>query len=198
MKKFLTILFITVFTLTSCKNEAETKESTIPKVVVPFTQVAIPQENQTVATSQPNQNQSIMYQNNAAQYTTTQVQTVAAPVKVAKGMNPSHGQPGHRCDIPVGAPLNSPIATSKTAAPQVVSNTSVTVPSATVTPTPKGMNPAHGQPGHRCDIPVGAPLNSPIAIVKPATTEAVSNYSVTVPATNETTAPTPAVATPAK
>jgi hypothetical protein len=22
-------------------------------------------------------------------------------------MNPSHGQPGHRCDIAVGAPLNS-------------------------------------------------------------------------------------------
>lgn len=24
----------------------------------------------------------------------------------------------------------------------------------------KGLNPAHGQPGHRCDIAVGAPLNS--------------------------------------
>ena len=28
--------------------------------------------------------------------------------EVAEGMNPPHGQPGHRCDIPVGAPLNSP------------------------------------------------------------------------------------------
>ena len=26
---------------------------------------------------------------------------------VAAGMNPAHGQPGHRCDIAVGAPLNS-------------------------------------------------------------------------------------------
>jgi hypothetical protein len=205
MKNLTALLFIIPFALTSCKNEAETKESTVPKVVVPFTQVAIPQQNQTVATPQPNQNQSIMYQNNGAQYTTTQnttapVQTVAAPVKVAKGMNPSHGQPGHRCDIPVGAPLNSPIATGKTTAPQVVSNTSVTVPSATatVTPTPKGMNPPHGQPGHRCDISVGAPLNSPVAAAKPTTTQAAPNYSLTVPTTNETTAPTPAVTPPAQ
>jgi hypothetical protein len=198
MKNLTTLLFIIPLALTSCKNEAETKESTIPKVVVPFTQVAIPQQNQTVATPQPNQNQSIMYQNSGVQYTTTQVQTVAAPVKVAKGMNPSHDQPGHRCDIPVGAPLNSPIATGKTTAPQVVSNTSVTVPSATVAPTPKGMNPPHGQPGHRCDISVGAPLNSPVAAAKPVTTQAASNYSLTVPATNETTAPTPAVTPPAQ
>ncbi len=27
---------------------------------------------------------------------------------IAPGMNPPHGQPGHRCDIPVGAPLDSP------------------------------------------------------------------------------------------
>ena len=25
----------------------------------------------------------------------------------AEGMNPPHGQPGHRCDIAVGAPLDS-------------------------------------------------------------------------------------------
>jgi hypothetical protein len=29
---------------------------------------------------------------------------------VATGMNPQHGQAGHRCDIAVGAPLNSPVA----------------------------------------------------------------------------------------
>ena len=31
---------------------------------------------------------------------TTQTQTQTAP-----GMNPPHGQPGHRCDVAVGAPL---------------------------------------------------------------------------------------------
>jgi hypothetical protein len=40
------------------------------------------------------------------------------------------------------------------------------------------MNPQHGQPGHRCDIAVGAPLNS-----KPA---AATTTPVPVPATTET------------
>lgn len=101
--------------------------------------------------------------------------TVAAPAKVAKGMNPPHGQPGHRCDIAVGAPLNSPVAKTTTAAastPQsgtATQNFTVTPPPA-ANPVPallstettqkvaEGMNPAHGQPGHRCDIAVGAPL----------------------------------------
>lgn len=98
--------------------------------------------------------------------------TVAAPVKVGKGMNPSHGQPGHRCDIPVGAPLNSPVAAKTTPAastPQGGTMTqNVTVPAGNPVPAllstdanktvAEGMNPAHGQPGHRCDIAVGAPL----------------------------------------
>src|SRR5690606_8150006 len=30
-------------------------------------------------------------------------------------LNPSHGQPGHRCEIPIGAPLNSsPAASTQT------------------------------------------------------------------------------------
>jgi hypothetical protein len=39
--------------------------------------------------------------------------------------------------------------------------------------TAPGMNPAHGQPGHRCDIPVGQPLNS-----QPAATPASQNINV--------------------
>ncbi|WP_316635133.1 hypothetical protein [uncultured Flavobacterium sp.] len=99
--------------------------------------------------------------------------TTAAPVKVAKGMNPSHGQPGHRCDIPVGVPLNSPVAKPVAATPAQSGSTSQNF---TVTPPPannavpallstekpvttaEGMNPPHGQAGHRCDIAVGAPL----------------------------------------
>ncbi|QGK75936.1 hypothetical protein [Flavobacterium sp. SLB02] len=100
------------------------------------------------------------------------VTTTATPVKVAKGMNPPHGQPGHRCDIPVGSPLNSPVA-KQPAANTAQSGT--TSQNFTVTPPPAnnavpallsteetavadGMNPAHGKPGHRCDIAVGAPL----------------------------------------
>jgi hypothetical protein len=38
-----------------------------------------------------------------------------------------------------------------------------TVPQTTPSPTAAGLNPPHGQPNHRCDIAVGAPLNSPPA-----------------------------------
>jgi len=193
MKNLLTPLSIIAFAFISCKNEAETKT---PKVVVPFYQVTNQQQNQTLATPQPNQGQSL-YPATSVQNTTTQVQT-AAPVKVAKGMNPPHGQPGHRCDIAVGAPLNSPVATNS-ASPQVVSNTGATVVSSTTVATlqtPKGMNPPHGQPGHRCDIAVGAPLNSPAATDKPATPQVVPNYIVSPPTTSETPASTPAETTP--
>lgn len=93
---------------------------------------------------------------------TTQAQTQTAP-----GMNPPHGQPGHRCEIAVGAPLNSKPA--QKSQPQTVTPKPVEQPvmnvnsksgSTTIvgTTTPPGMNPPHGQEGHRCDIAVGAPL----------------------------------------
>lgn len=193
MKILLTTLSIIAFVLISCKNEAEKQT---PKVVVPFYQVGNQQQNQTLATPQPNQGQSL-FPTTSPQNTTTQVQTVA-PVTVAKGMNPPHGQPGHRCDIPVGAPLNSPVAVNSTT-PQVVSSSSQSVPTTTVTTvkTPKGMNPPHGQPGHRCDIPVGSALNSPVATAKPVTPQVTPNFVVSPPTTSETPAPTPAVDNPA-
>lgn len=99
--------------------------------------------------------------------------TNAPPIlqNVAAGVNPAHGQPTHRCDIAVGAPLTSK-PTINTA---ISSNIKPAAPSAVVSTPPgqkvaPGMNPAHGQPNHRCDLAVGEPLNS-----KPAanTTKAV-------------------------
>lgn len=94
------------------------------------------------------------------------VQLQPAAMPVAKGMNPPHGQPGHRCDIAVGAPLNSKPA-AQPAAPATATTPvaapappPVTVQKAAPVATAPGMNPPHGQPGHRCDISVGAPLNS--------------------------------------
>lgn len=98
-----------------------------------------------------------------------------APVVTKPGMNPPHGQPGHRCDISVGAPLNSPVAkpASKTtgvvppATITSIPNTTTTTSGNTSTPailnsettaTAPGMNPPHGQEGHVCSIAVGAPL----------------------------------------
>ena len=89
----------------------------------------------------------------------------------AGGLNPAHGEPGHICDIAVGAPLNSQLAPKNTPVitaptPNAAPTLSPATPTATpVTPSPAaavitapGMNPPHGQPGHDCDIAVGAPL----------------------------------------
>jgi hypothetical protein len=96
-------------------------------------------------------------------------------------LNPPHGEPFHRCDIPVGAPLSSaPANTTRqatpgpavSAAPRTTSNpTAPTIENAmrrnssqtqntapANTGTKPALNPPHGQPWHRCDIAVGSPL----------------------------------------
>jgi len=71
-------------------------------------------------------------------------------------LNPPHGQPGHRCDIAVGAPLNS----TPTAQP-MISQPASNAPAVSL---PGGssngvrLNPPHGQPGHDCSVEVGKPL----------------------------------------
>ncbi|MBK1894509.1 hypothetical protein [Chryseobacterium paridis] len=108
----------------------------------------------------------------------TNTQNTVTPIAVtAPGMNPPHGQPGHRCDIPVGQPLNSKPAPAQATQNVTVNNNGsqtiqidpnslqpgkFTVDNKTgkAVKTAPGMNPPHGQPGHRCDIPVGQPLNS--------------------------------------
>lgn len=102
------------------------------------------------------------------------IQPMSAPTPALNNsnvkLNPEHGQPGHRCDIPVGAPLNSPPAS--TPAVPVQSNSGPVTLQPTKAPMPVQtapapaisqsgnvkLNPEHGQPGHRCEIPVGAPL----------------------------------------
>jgi hypothetical protein len=100
------------------------------------------------------------------------VNTSATPPE----LNPPHGEPFHRCDIPVGSPLNAAPAKSATVqtAPQVnrtgmaptlenaarLNNPQAnnpTAPTVANTSKPK-LNPPHGQPFHRCEIPVGSPL----------------------------------------
>jgi hypothetical protein len=68
-------------------------------------------------------------------------------------LNPEHGVAGHRCDLPVGAPLSSSSGTPAPGVNQIPMQTTPSAPPAGVT-----TNPAHGLPGHRCDLPVGAPL----------------------------------------
>ena len=145
MKKIIVPAFIAFTVITSCGNsEAET---TTPSSTTPAS-VTTPA---TTSNVQPVQN--------------PQPSTVQAPVvnanPTAAGLNPAHGQPGHRCDISVGAPLNSAPNPTANTAPQQVVTPSVQAPiTAQPAVTAPGMNPQHGQPGHRCDIAVGALLNS--------------------------------------
>lgn len=144
MKNYIGLLLLAGLALNSCKNEQDTKEST-STAVIPFTEVGNKMRNEAAAKV-------------ATPTNTTATNTPI--VATAKGMNPPHGQAGHRCDIPVGAPLNSPAASAQpnskvTTTPQMT--VTPTTP-ATTTPTPEGMNPPHGQEGHRCDIAVGAAL----------------------------------------
>jgi len=131
--------------------------------------------------------------NNAATITPQSQQVNTA----APALNPAHGQPGHRCDISVGAPLPgsagvniNPQPTVSAVSP-VINNASapknlnLSASSATVAGSPK-LNPAHGQPGHRCDISVGAPLPEAGASVQSAPT-------VTAPPVNN---PTPVLNLP--
>ncbi len=100
--------------------------------------------------------------------------TVQSP-DVTTMLNPPHGQPYHRCDIAVGAPLNTPVGIKPSTPakpqaqpqmqlkPQPQSQPVNTAPQTSPIQTTAGLNPPHGQPNHRCDIAVGAPLNSPPA-----------------------------------
>ena len=162
-------LFVFTLLFSSCKKEEEAVTTSEPptEIISPNVE-AIPSETYVQPNSQydtPVQSQTIT--------PTTQAVT-QAPVVTKPGMNPAHGQPGHRCDIAVGASLNSPVVKptgqgSGTVQPTTITNSSTTIPATTATPailnptsettaTAPGMNPPHGQAGHECGIAVGAPL----------------------------------------
>ena len=168
---------IVICCLCACASNEQDDEANLTNtdssksvIITPSTQkmvnpgATVPGGGQAVPTPLPQPNQAPL--------------TITAP-----GMNPPHGQPNHRCDIAVGAPLNSPIAkpvnqTVPTTTTPVVPSTATPVQTTTQIETPAGMNPPHGKPGHRCDIAVGAPLNSPVT--KPAT-QTITPTPVIVP-----------------
>lgn len=170
MKSKIVLSAVMSFTLlaVSCKKEEETttSDSKPKEIIMPRVQPIPAQSTQPVIQNMPTQGQQPVTTNQAV--TTTQT-----PVATKPGMNPPHGQPGHRCDIAVGAPLNSPKTTKPaatgagTAIVQQVTPTTTSQPAAAPailspnseqTTTAPGMNPPHGQPGHQCGIAVGAPL----------------------------------------
>lgn len=160
-KTIFSFILAAAFVTISCKNELEPQESVTESesVVVADDNVApIDATNAGTDMQAPPVQMNPQVQQQQQQQPTSQ--------KVAPGMNPAHGQPGHRCEIPVGAPLNSAPAAGTKPAPTLSSGPIQNNPPA-ATPSilnpasstvKAGMNPEHGQPGHRCDIAVGQPL----------------------------------------
>jgi hypothetical protein len=96
--------------------------------------------------------------------------------------NPPHGQPGHRHDLPDGAPL--PVESAGSSTISVANTNNISLSNLTGQPDSiasrsVAVNPPHGQPGHTCAIPVGAPLSS-----------APANATTTTAATSAATAKT--------
>jgi len=167
MKKYLFTLVIIASTMIACNSTNEstnTSESTSKDTSI--------QNNSTSGSIESVQSPSTESGNTfttpsaASGLPTTSAKPAAA---TAPGMNPPHGEPGHLCEIAVGAPLNSAPATPAPTVKSigtVASPAPVSISTPTVSPTPSaapaatapGMNPAHGQPGHDCAIPVGSPL----------------------------------------
>jgi hypothetical protein len=209
MKVTVTAVFLSVVMLTSCGGSSSEKEYVSP------TAAAAPVTNADTMAKKNAAGIEQILGANTAKPTAVQVpvnvpanntEPVAVPVAVngtpvatpttAAGLNPAHGQPGHRCELAVGAPLNSAPAAAPAAQPQaqpitVKQNAPTIIPSEIkAAPAAAGMNPAHGQPGHRCDIAVGAPLNSKPAAAKPAAaTPAIQPAIAQQPAPVTPTAP---------
>lgn len=143
MKQIKNLIGITLFTILVSCNSSEGEGN------VQLNQSAPPV--QPVATSVP----AVADTNKVS--TMPQQQTTAA-------LNPAHGLPGHRCDIAVGAPLNSPPNAGGPAPVQMQSQPpSQNISPMIQQPAPANaagvkLNPPHGQPGHDCTIEVGKPL----------------------------------------
>lgn len=132
--KHLFFAYLVFIFFVSCKSKTENNQA---PVVLP-----------TASTISPGSNDSSAKLNNTAGLT----------------LNPEHGKPGHRCDLAVGAPLNPPAATNSAQTTVASNPTIVPVNTPKIEAKPEAatatLNPKHGEPGHRCDIAVGAPLNS--------------------------------------
>ena len=157
--KILTLILTSAVILNACEDKKTTSEKTTETPVADTVKI----EDSTVSAA-----------NSAVEITPN---AVASPVSEnisgeKPAFNPEHGKPFHRCDIAVGAPIDSapqqnaaPISMPQQSASNNNFNTSPIAPSIAApvsTPQASGpkpaLNPAHGEPHHRCDLQVGAPL----------------------------------------
>lgn len=150
MKKILLILGTIATTFVACSDDKSTETAT--STVSDSNQISLNNLNASPAsTTDTGNNDAKTVEINMDQATPAAPATTATP---ASGkVNPPHGEPGHDCALPVGAPLGGGAAP---AAPKAQINTMPSVPAA---PAGTGkVNPPHGEPGHDCAKPVGAPI----------------------------------------
>ena len=171
MKNILSILVLATLLFTSCKKEETTEEAVSEQAAPDTTAIA----SDSLATASVSSEPQTGANTNSVMYNQPTTGSTAPPPppptqKVVKGMNPAHGQPGHRCDIEVGMPLNSPpgkkaatstpskVTQTTTVTPEMLNQTNTSTATTTPVVTAPGMNPPHGQEGHVCAVPVGEPL----------------------------------------
>ena len=138
MKKIIVCNLAIFLFFTACENSAGNQVAP-PPVPANTQPISVPAQNGANAINQPSQTHSNVT------------------------LNPAHGQPGHRCDIPEGAPLNSAASNQPVMQQQPQPNpVSPLLSQPAVNPSGGNvrLNPAHGQPGHDCSIAVGQPLRS--------------------------------------
>lgn len=148
------VLFATFGFIVSCKNVEEIK---VAPEAESNTQKAEAQLQAQRSNTNPFSGQSV-----------SSATTFSSAVGVK--INPPHGEPGHRCEIPVVAPLDGssqvqnqqPAVTVSQPVEQQINVTPQSTQPVAPEQTQAGFsgkpNPPHGEPGHRCDIAVGAIL----------------------------------------
>jgi hypothetical protein len=196
MKNILIAAFIPMLLL-ACNNNAPEQDLTI----MPEKKATLISDTQTInKTAAQNTNANNLPTQvptganvNLQQPAATMPQNIVAN-KTGTAANPPHGQPGHICGTtPTGATTTATapqnVQTINSAAPQMKiapQQTNTIKPTLAANTGNSQINPAHGQPGHRCDIPAGAPLNS-----APQKTTAPKTVN-----TNTTVAATPTIVNP--
>lgn len=175
MKKLPIILLAASAMVFSCKKESP-KSSGTESETAQESEATKPQELTEEEQRRSSKVKSMKIDENSLKAFRKEAEKAAKVAETAEkttdkpALNPPHGEPYHRCDIEVGAPLNSPAPVQSTPAPVVMpqrTQTNVGFDTNPIRPSspsvqnsgPKpALNPPHGEPYHRCDLQVGAPL----------------------------------------
>ncbi len=188
MKRFFfaLLIFVSIF---SCKNSQPDKDlSIVPKTTAINSADSaglsfLTAQNANSLTDMPRTavqaSPNIQQTNTVAQ--TSPAQLTSSVGKSAAGLNPAHGQPGHRCDISPGAPLSSSPA-PKAQAP----GATITPPTQIQNQSPSAKsgvsaNPPHGQPGHKCDVGANSNLTTGSSVSMPQTAPTLQGLPVMQP-----------------